>query len=393
MSLSVHASTGEENSRLVARVSGRVSDEATGEPVAGATVELRTDESPQPAPVVTGSDGAFRCEGVEGRDYIATARAPGYAPTSDSVALGSTGMETGAVRGRVFDGSTGDPIPNATVRLGDGSRNRTETVVTGSGGTFRFGGAITTGRDVTVTAEGYRARSYHAVSDTPGLGGRFDFRMLLRPTLLEETRRRAPLREWAAALLTMSVLLWVGHGRWRQTRRPVVGPGVRALVGCLGGLVIGIPVAALACAGARAVGGRLPPLPTGSLWLARLSASYALLPVAALSAVGIGFAVGVATSIVLVPARSAFVAGCGGLAAGITACYSPSGNGLAALQKMLWMMEAAADRRTLGVYMAVVLVGGVLVSASVGLGVSYAIAALDARRARHGTIAADSQVG
>ncbi|MBT3267005.1 carboxypeptidase regulatory-like domain-containing protein [Candidatus Poribacteria bacterium] len=368
---------------MTTEIDGDVRDETTGEPLANAKVELRSDDDPGPEPVVTAADGIYRFQDVTSRDYRIAATAEGYTATGIYPNTALSGPLADGVHGRVVDASTAEPIANATVELRRETGGPKETVVTAADGRFRFPGIVGREHDISVRAKGYGARSIHGHSNKPGVPGRTIFRMRPRRPFLAELRRTVPLREWAAAALAISVLLWVGRNRWRDPGRPRVGLGVRAVLGCLVGLLVGALLSIAVVAGVHALADGLPPLPDGTLWLANLAASYALLPVAALCAPMLGLVVSVEPRVALVPFRSAVVAGCGGLAAGVAACYDPSRNGLAGMRNIAQMMEGADDRRTLAVYMAIVLAGGVLVAASAGLAVSYAITALHTRRTTH----------
>ncbi|MAF12247.1 hypothetical protein CMK11_17515, partial [Candidatus Poribacteria bacterium] len=266
MTLSVETSATDGSE--AATVHGRVTDGPGGGPVANATVELRSAAGAGPAPTVTTSDGEFRFDGVQRRDYSLTVTAEGADVAHAYVDLALPGPSADGVRGRVVDASTAEPIANATVELRRGNGAGAETVVTGADGRFRFPGIVGREHDISVRAKGYGARSLHGSSNAPGAVGRIVFRMQPRRPFLAELRRTIPLREWAAAALTMSALLWMGRRRWRHPGRPRVGIGVRALIGCLVGLLIGILLSIGVEAAAHALAGRLPPLPDGTLWIA-----------------------------------------------------------------------------------------------------------------------------
>ena len=101
---------------------GAVIDDDSGRPLEGVTV--RGGE----VVATTGSDGRFVLEEVEAGPIVVAANMPLYVPGSADVLLEAmTSVETeirltpitwGTVRGTVVDATTGQPLPNATVRLG-----------------------------------------------------------------------------------------------------------------------------------------------------------------------------------------------------------------------------------------------------------------------------------
>ena len=140
-------------------VDGVVVKAGTSEPVAKATVELRMlgDNPGAAAVMTTGSDGRFSFAGIPSGRYRVQVSRSGYlnssAASSRELALqgGASSRnvrlsltETGAISGRVFDGS-GDPIANVAVQaLGyiweDGQRKLDEvkTTDTNDRGEFRL---------------------------------------------------------------------------------------------------------------------------------------------------------------------------------------------------------------------------------------------------------------
>ncbi|NIM97538.1 MAG: hypothetical protein GTO24_05470, partial [candidate division Zixibacteria bacterium] len=107
-------------------ISGRVTDEATGDPIAGAVITL----SGIWGFWHTNSQGYYDCDGIPAGAYISTAYAAGYFPQTypESViviegentpgidfALTPAGEGTGSISGTVTDEVTGDPILGAHV--------------------------------------------------------------------------------------------------------------------------------------------------------------------------------------------------------------------------------------------------------------------------------------
>ena len=75
MVLHVHTSSTNVDGRVTTEIDGDVRDETTGEPLANAKVELRSDDDPGPEPVVTAADGIYRFQDVTSRDYRIAATA------------------------------------------------------------------------------------------------------------------------------------------------------------------------------------------------------------------------------------------------------------------------------------------------------------------------------
>ncbi len=111
-------------------VSGRVTDQATGDPIAGAAITL----SGIYCAWLTDAEGYYVCDSVPAGAYIVNAYADGYFPQTfpDSVtvfegqdtpnidfALISTGQGTGSISGTVTDEVTGEPIAHAAIILSD----------------------------------------------------------------------------------------------------------------------------------------------------------------------------------------------------------------------------------------------------------------------------------
>jgi RNA polymerase sigma-70 factor (ECF subfamily) len=129
-------------------VRGRVLDDATGEPIAGATVRRPEDfmnlyrSRPGETAAVTGRDGTFTLRGWNYEDggTMPLASADGYA-TRNAVPSGQDEFEARLPRvpsigGRIVDGE-GNPVSGARVRIGD-SLNDAGAGTTGPEGRFRI---------------------------------------------------------------------------------------------------------------------------------------------------------------------------------------------------------------------------------------------------------------
>lgn len=93
-------------------LAGTVTDRYSGQPVAGATVKIGDKLS-----VTTGPDGKYRAEGVP-RDATVEISADGYAALTQPVEKMTTidaVLRPDVLTGKLVDGKTGAPIPNATV--------------------------------------------------------------------------------------------------------------------------------------------------------------------------------------------------------------------------------------------------------------------------------------
>ena len=80
------------------------------------------------------------------------------------------------------------------------------------------------------------------------------------------------------------------------------------------------------------------------------------------------------------PRRSVIVAGCGGVATGVTVFLSPTASGLGALRNNLRFVDLPGTARTESLYIAMVVVCSGLIGMLVGLCVSYAVSFLHNRR-------------
>lgn len=128
-------------------LTGIVTDQKTGLPLAGATVQV-TDSLGHVYTVTTGEDGRYTVTGSPGTPLAAgpatvTASIAGYVPTiaTPTVVAGATttqslSLSPVSLSGVVTDLGTGVPVVGATVTLKQGSVTCTAT--TGAGGTYSF---------------------------------------------------------------------------------------------------------------------------------------------------------------------------------------------------------------------------------------------------------------
>lgn len=132
-----------------ARLEGRLTDEATGEPVAGAMVTARGRDGNGPE-TTSGSDGAYRLDAVP-EDAELVVEAPDYRrigqPFGQQARL-DVALQRAVVSGfvRAADGS---PVEGAQVSAADGSA----TTATGADGSYRLTGA--TAPELLVAAPGF----------------------------------------------------------------------------------------------------------------------------------------------------------------------------------------------------------------------------------------------
>lgn len=154
-------------------LAGTVTDAATGDPVAHATVTAEGDTA---FAATTDADGAYRVA-VNPGTYTVTAEADGYEPasvegvtvgegeTTDGVDLaldpaGSDGSGSAAIVGTVTSAATGEPIADAEVAASDGD---TTTTTTGADGAYRL--AVTPDTyTVSVDVDGYEPASVNGVA-------------------------------------------------------------------------------------------------------------------------------------------------------------------------------------------------------------------------------------
>jgi len=161
-------------------VSGRVVDAESGNPIAGAHVELipernMTVTSPRSLDAITDQNGRFVLEGVEPGHYLANARKAGFAPIIDPAEMPAvdviegrafTGVEIsltkgGAMTGRIVD-ARGEPVAGIIVtallqsvdQSADGIRAFTTQMTQSNDlGEFRLAG-LHAGRYTVVAAPG-----------------------------------------------------------------------------------------------------------------------------------------------------------------------------------------------------------------------------------------------
>jgi len=161
--LSTNPTTGE--------IKGRVTDRG-GEPLEGVTIEVTGAFS---GSTVTGVDGGFVFTEVPPGSVTIRATRTGYSSvtgTGEVVAGGvvffniEMGLSTGKLRGKVFDGTTKEPIEGAGITLSGGSSTSTDAQ-----GGFLIEDITPGTYEVTITALGYISQSYEVMI---GEGGTTD---------------------------------------------------------------------------------------------------------------------------------------------------------------------------------------------------------------------------
>ncbi|MDA8450088.1 carboxypeptidase regulatory-like domain-containing protein [Acidovorax sp. NCPPB 3859] len=145
---------------VAAALAGRVVDAASGQPLAGATVEL-SGAAAQAA--TSGTQGAFRFSGLAAGRYELRVTLAGYAAlvrpaelaTGQQLDLGLLALAgtstTGTIRGQVLDAS-GAPVGDALVALDGGAGARTDTQ-----GRYRIDGVAPGTVGLTASRDGFRA--------------------------------------------------------------------------------------------------------------------------------------------------------------------------------------------------------------------------------------------
>ncbi len=200
--------TGALAQRQTFAVAGRMIDEATGRPLARATVNIAavTPEEDSLPPrrdgpsggdtlgeTTTGSDGSFRFSGLAAGRYHLSASRRGYLPASfeehggffaavivgegDSAAVGANHLRfpllpLASIRGTILD-SSGDPVQSATVQLfmqgldGSGAiRQRGATSLQRGSSSYEFSDLAPGNYYVAVTARPWFAESGQTEADT-----------------------------------------------------------------------------------------------------------------------------------------------------------------------------------------------------------------------------------
>lgn len=178
---------------------GLLRDSRSGGAVVGARVEVVGAA----LAAITDADGLFRLSGVGVVDVVLQVTAEGYAGGSIAVPAIETTVKltlepataapevpvaptTRAVRGRITEQLSGDPVPGATVQV-----SNTETLVfTEEDGTFQLDGLPMGDVVLTVQAEGYRTISITAPAGTSEVLGILEFAAASEQIILEA---RAPV--------------------------------------------------------------------------------------------------------------------------------------------------------------------------------------------------------
>ncbi|WP_079890818.1 S8 family serine peptidase [Halococcus agarilyticus] len=125
-------------------VEGTVTNNATGDPIEGATVDVTVEVDDGNYTAVTGADGTYRIDGVPAGTHNVTVSAEGYENTTAEVDVPANGTVTqdfalapmdGSISGTVTASDTGEPVANVTVAAEDGEGNVHEAM-TGANGTY-----------------------------------------------------------------------------------------------------------------------------------------------------------------------------------------------------------------------------------------------------------------
>lgn len=171
------------------RVSGRVLDARTGEPIAGAPLRLSSWEAGVPfergLTARSGADGAYSFEDSPSGDVLVTVVADRYTSSSTTTSLTlqpgeekvqDLRLEKGlTISGRVLDGQTGRPIAGATFDGREGA--------TGADGVFTLSGFETGERRLTAWAKGYLPGAMDVMLSTRRELDSVDFRLRRGATL------------------------------------------------------------------------------------------------------------------------------------------------------------------------------------------------------------------
>ncbi len=147
------------------RLTGTVTAEGAGTPIAGATVSI-ADGANAGRSTSTGGDGTFSLTGLTAASFTVQVSASGYRQGSRAVtldrdvnlalALVAAGPTTWTVSGVVRDDSTGEPVAGASVSVQDGP-NADKSGVTDSSGAYVLAGLLEGGFTLRASASGYRA--------------------------------------------------------------------------------------------------------------------------------------------------------------------------------------------------------------------------------------------
>ena len=186
---------------------GRVTDAATGAPVAGARLTLLDASGGTAATAQSAADGAFRLQARAPGEYRVSAQRLGYRPTLTrevELAAGAavevelrmaaaplvldTAVARGAhgrgVHGRVVDDETGRPVPDARVTLLTVRGHVAARARTDERGAFSVRPPSPGGYSLQADAEGYRPSTTAALTLTPSDTVELELRVSERSILL-----------------------------------------------------------------------------------------------------------------------------------------------------------------------------------------------------------------
>lgn len=156
-------------------LTGTVTRSDTRAPVGAATVQITGGAGTTPLTLQTGSNGVYRAENLSTGTYTVQVTRAGFTQqtrrvtvrtgqvTTINFALRLRSIELGQVQGTVTD-TSGDRVPNATVRLLQGTTG--PTLRTTRSGTYRFTGVLPDSYVLEVSAVGYETRRVQLTVNT-----------------------------------------------------------------------------------------------------------------------------------------------------------------------------------------------------------------------------------
>lgn len=127
-------------------VSGTITDAFTGKPVAGVLVKATDTLS-----ATTGADGRYSVTGVP-EAFTLSVSAKDYDPASQPLKqqiMSNLALRPNVLSGKITDRYSGQPVPNATIKVGDGLSTKT-----GADGSYRIQG-VPSNATVEISADGY----------------------------------------------------------------------------------------------------------------------------------------------------------------------------------------------------------------------------------------------
>lgn len=135
-------------------LAGVITDEFTGEPVAGAEVAVTVDIS-NTLTAATGADGRYSLSGVP-EAFTVNISAPDYEASASNISRSTAhdvALRPNVLAGVVTDRFTGQPVAGATVEVGAAS------ATTGADGAYRVEGVPAGVTSVEISADGYASLS------------------------------------------------------------------------------------------------------------------------------------------------------------------------------------------------------------------------------------------